>query len=299
MKAIATFSNRLGNRANNEDRCLVIEKPGRVLLAVADGMGGHARGELASQTTVDSFTWQFEQQRRPVNAPPVFLQMMLENAHFEVVQAGRREQPPVQCRTTCVTCLVQGDHAWWAHVGDSRLYLLRDGRLVTRTRDHTPVEDMMQSGLISEAEIATHPLRNSVSRCLGGAVAPQPVTFDDAALQAGDVLLLCSDGLWSALPEQDILDLCAADDLAAAVEALAERAEKASYPHSDNISAVALRWLAAEPGDVDSGEEGEPVTAEVPSEAAPATPEEPKDPLEKAIEDIERAIREYAPEMKK
>ncbi len=294
MKTVAACTNRLGNRANNEDRCLLIEKPGRVLLAVADGMGGHARGELAAQTAVDSFTWQFEQQRTAINDPSVFLQMMLENAHFEVVQTGRRQQPPVQPRTTCVACLVQGNHAWWAHLGDSRLYLLRDGRLITRTRDHTPVEDMMQSGLISEEEIASHPLRNSVSRCLGGAVAPQPVTFADAPLEPGDVLLLCSDGLWSALPEQDILALTSADDLGAAIEGLAEKAEKNSYPHSDNISAVALRWIV--PGSSCS----EPATDDRADDRAAADkPARDKDPLEKAIEDIHRAILEYASEMKK
>lgn len=289
MKTQSACANRLGNRPNNEDRCLIIERPGRVLLAVADGMGGHARGELAAQTAIDSFTWQFEQQRSAINKPAVFLQMMLENAHFEVIQAGRQQRPAVDPRTTCVVCLVQDDHAWWAHLGDSRLYLVRRGRLLTRTCDHTPLEELRQAGAVAETEMHRHPLRNSVSRCLGGAVTPQPPSLAEAALEPGDVLLLCSDGLWSALSEEQLVALGADADLAGAVERLAGQAERASYPRSDNISLVALRWLAPGAG-----------AAESPAAARPRPPATAgKDPVQKAIDAIHRAMLDYAAEMKK
>ena len=292
MKVLTTFTNRLGNRSSNQDRCLVLEGSDRVLLAVADGMGGHARGDLAAETVVKSLSHSFLSQREAVAEPDQFLKAALEIAHLETVEAGRTSTPPVEPRTTCVVCLVQGNQAWWAHVGDSRLYLLRAGSLLTRTRDHTPVEELLQNGVIHEHELGTHPLRNSVSRCLGGALRFPKISFDHAELKPDDTLLLCSDGLWSALPEQKLLDMQASCELEFAVNELTEEAEKTSYPHSDNVSLVGLRWLsAADPQTSDTG-----ASAGRHSEAAAA---EEKDPLQQAIDDIHRAMLDYAAEMKK
>jgi len=292
MKVLTASSNRLGNRSSNQDRCLVLEKPDRVLLAVADGMGGHARGDLAAQTAVNSLSDSFLGQCEAIAEPEDFLKRALEIAHLETVEAGRTSKPAIEPRTTCVVCLVQGSQAWWAHVGDSRLYLLRAGSLLARTRDHTPVEELLQGGVIHEHELSTHPLRNSVSRCLGGALRPPNISFDHAELQPGDTLLLCSDGLWSAVPERKLLDMSASGELESAVNELSEEAEASSYPRSDNISLVGLRWLSA----------GEPQKVDLDSRARPhskaATVEE-KDPLQQAIDDIHRAILDYAPEMKK
>lgn len=292
MKVLIASSNRLGNRSSNQDRCLVMERPDRVLLAVADGMGGHARGELAAETAVNSLSQTFLNQREAVAEPEQFLKAALEIAHLETVEAGRTSTPPVEPRTTCVVCLVQGNQAWWAHVGDSRLYLLRAGSLVTRTRDHTPVEELLQNGVIREDELNTHPLRNSVSRCLGGALRFPKISFDHAELEPGDTLLLCSDGLWSALPEQKLLDIPACGELEFAVNGLTDEAEKASYPHSDNVSLVGLCWLSA----------GDPQTSNTRCSAGQhgkAAAIEEKDPLQQAIDDINRAILDYASEMKK
>jgi serine/threonine protein phosphatase PrpC len=291
MKVLSAFTNRLGNRSSNQDRCLVLQRPGRVLLAVADGMGGHARGELASQTAIDSLSRSFLGEHTATATPEEFLKKALDIAHLETVEAGRASTPPVQPRTTCVVCLVQGDQAWWAHVGDSRLYLLRDGALLTRTRDHTPVEELLQHGVIDEDELSTHPLRNSVNRCLGGALKLPKISFGQARLRAGDSLLLCSDGLWSALPEQKLTSLPASGDLESLINELAEEAEKASYPRSDNISLVGLRWLSA------AADSADPDAAQ--RRPHPTAAAKDKDPLQQAIDDIHRAILDYASEMKK
>ncbi len=292
MKVLTAFTNRLGNRSSNEDRCLVLKRPGRVLLVVADGMGGHARGELAAQTVVDSLSRSFLGEPDSITDPESFLKRALEFAHLETVEAGRANTPPVQPRTTCVACLVQGNGAWWAHVGDSRLYLLRDGSLVTRTRDHTPVEDLLQRGLIDEDELSSHPLRNSVNRCLGGALKPPKISLGQARLQANDTLLLCSDGLWSALPEPKLTSLPTDGELESQIDDLSDEAEKISYPRSDNISLVGLRWLSADDA-----------TTSYPSPSklrhSKTTPVKPKDPVQQAIDDIHRAILDYAAEMKK
>jgi serine/threonine protein phosphatase PrpC len=278
------LTNRLGNRASNQDRCSVRLGEDRVLLVVADGMGGHARGDLAAQVAVDTLSRLFREHEGPCPDPQAFLGRALIRAHEQVVRVGLAQDPPIEPRTTCVACLVQGHSAWWAHVGDSRLYLLRDGQRLLRTHDHAFVEELLQRGEISEDEARHHPMRNSVSQCLGGRSSLPEASFGQIEeLHRNDCLLLCSDGLWSALPENLLLTLYDKPDLNRALEKLAEDAERASYPHSDNISAVALRWLEhklAQPADTPA------------REAQPSA-----DPLDAAIEEIQRAIAEYGNEL--
>lgn len=290
MRIATACSNRLGNRPSNQDRCLVLQRRGQVLLAVADGMGGHARGDLAAQTAIDSLARSFAAQRGPVDTPQTFLQRALEAAHLDVIDAGEACERGLRPRTTCVVCLVQGDQAHWAHSGDSRLYLLRGGKLLRRTRDHTPVEQLLQSGLIDEQEMRNHPLRNSVSRCLGGRPTACSCSLDHARLEPDDMLLLCSDGLWSALPERTLSATAPRQDLDGVLEELCDEAERASYPHSDNLSAVALHWISA-------------MERQAPPNHRPASRhasrQQEKDPLQRAIDDINRAILEYAAEIRK
>lgn len=294
MKIVTAWTNRLGNRNNNQDRCLVLQRHGQVLLVVADGMGGHARGDLAAQTAVDSLSRSFISCGDRVADPHSFLEQALNHAHLTVVDTGRAQQPPIVPRTTCIVCLVQGNQAWWAHLGDSRLYLIREGAVLTRTRDHTPVEDLLQSGQIDEDALRTHPLRNGVSRCLGGTPALPKVTCGQAELQPGDTLLLCSDGLWSALPEDRLCDLPEdSSELEQRVNQLTDEADVATYPHSDNISLVGLRWLSAD------DHTALPDVATTPDDNTETPPDAPPDPVQDAIDEIHRAMLEYADELKK
>jgi len=295
MKAVSASTNRLGNRNNNQDRCLTLLQPERALLVVADGMGGHARGDLAAQTTVESLSRSFLSCPGPIRDPEAFLLQALNHAHLAVVDAGHAQQPPVVPRTTCVVCLLQGAQAWWAHLGDSRLYLVRAGSVFTRTRDHTPVEELVQQGTIDEDAIRTHPMRNTVSRCLGGSPALPKITLGQACLEAGDTLLLCSDGLWSAVSEDRLCDLPEdGSRLEQRVNQLADEADVATYPQSDNITLVALRWLAAA-DTVDTA----PETPTMPEHPDAEPPADTDDPVQQAIEEIHRAMLEYGGEMKK
>lgn len=283
---------RLGNRPSNQDRFAVVAAQNAVLLVLADGMGGHARGELAAQILVDTFTRRFRASPGGrVPDPPGFLRQTTLDAHANVVEVGRRCTPPVEPRTTCIACLVQDGSALWVHAGDSRLYFLRQGRILFQTRDHTYVEELYQRGLISGAERSTHPLRNYVTQSIGGEEAPEPTLAPPCDARRGDVILLCSDGLWAPLDDDPLIALLSERPLEEALDELAYRAERASYPLSDNISAVALRIL--------SDPDPEPAQSGEPQPEAPSDHPEPLDALSAAIREITRAIEIFEQEMKK
>jgi PPM family protein phosphatase len=281
------FASRLGDRASNQDRCIARERKSAVLLVLADGMGGHAGGDLAAQKLVDEYGRRFEASHLPLPDPTAFLRSTLEHAHGVILEAGQAHHPPIQPRTTAVVCLIQHGHAHWLHVGDSRLYLLRNGHIVTRTKDHTFVEDMHQQGMLTAEEIARHPMRNYVTRCVGGTLeSPLPTLGVPVSLQPDDLLLLCSDGLWSALSQDRIEALADNADLAAGLDTLSESAQRASYPHSDNITAVALRW-----------HDDQDATRAPAGQDSRGRTRRPPDRLTSAIAEIHRAIRKYGTEM--
>lgn len=297
MKVVAASSSRLGNRTGNQDRLLVESRPECVLLAVADGMGGHARGDLAAQTAVDSLRRRFLEQPGVPDDPRGFLAQALNHAHFEVVDAGLALDPPLEPRTTCVVCLVIGNRAWWGHLGDSRLYLVRDASVAARTRDHSPVEDMLRKGMIDEESSRHHPMRNSINRCLGGSPVLPKASFGDTILESGDTLLLCSDGLWSALSEDRLCDLPEGENqLEQCTDQLTDAAQAATYPHSDNVTLVALRWLGGSEADAPLARRAARGTRRNPR---PAPQSAPEDAVQSAIDEIRRAVLEYADEMKK
>jgi PPM family protein phosphatase len=237
------LASRIGNRERNEDRCAIEQAQGAVLLVLADGMGGHPAGALAAQVAVDSLVQAFREVRKPIEDPHGQVTAGIATAHRAVVAAGQRQHPPVTPYTTVVTALVQWGQAWWAHLGDSRLYLLRRGRILVRTRDHSHVEALVAAGVISEGEALRHPQRNLITRSLGGDAPCAAPSHGQARIQEGDVLLLCSDGLWGPLSGETLAAALADGALQPALDALCARAERAGAPHSDNVSAVALRCL--------------------------------------------------------
>ncbi len=229
-----------GDRSENQDRCAVLEDGMRTLLLLADGMGGHARGELAATTFIDSLSRAFHSKRETVAAD--FLQRAFGQAHADIIAAGRETSPPSEPHTTGIACLVANGRARWAHVGDSRLYLLRNDTVLVRTLDHSLVEERIQLGELAEADRNRDPLRNYVTRALGGDPRPPEASLsDEVALQPGDVLLLCSDGLWAALAAKRLFELLHAGSLQVCTDRLAAEAVANSAPASDNVSLVALR----------------------------------------------------------
>lgn len=240
-------TSRLGNRTVNEDDLGVAETSDAVLLVVADGMGGYEGGQLASRSLVKHMLKHFKARKFPVTDPQAYLKELVADAHLAVISAGSKQKPPLEPRTTCVVCLIQGGFAWWAHVGDSRLYMFRAGKPFKRTVDHSKVEELLRKGKISEKEMEKHPQRNLVTRCVGYQPHPPVATISDKIpLEKYDMFVLCSDGLWGALNDDAIVETLTKNTITQAVESMAEQAESKAYPNSDNISVIAFRWITAE-----------------------------------------------------
>jgi len=236
----------LGARETNQDRVSVVVSDQAALLIACDGMGGHAEGERAAVLAQALLTERFNQMPQPLFDPLGFLHLVIGAAHQKVVTTGVGMPLETRPRATCAVCLVQQRSAYWAHVGDSRIYHLRNGRVVTRTRDHSHVEVLVREGVISPDQLQTHPMRNFVESCLGGeALVPEMSLSRRQPLQAGDVLLVCTDGLWANLDDASIAAAFAAPDtvLFDALKRLSERAVAHGGAGSDNTSTAALRFL--------------------------------------------------------
>jgi serine/threonine protein phosphatase PrpC len=243
MKFTTFQDTRAGKRPYNEDRLGCWRRDRALLLVVADGMGGHAHGEVAAQIAVDHLGQRFDAEARPaLTSPEQFLRKVVLEAHAQIhEQAAQRRLGDVP-RTTVVACVVQDRRAWWTHVGDSRLYLIRKGRVAARTRDHSYVQQLVDAGKIREEAAENHPDRNRVMRCLGGPQAPELDPVQSMPLETDDVALLCSDGLWGPLTQRQILIGLIGRDPALALPELMTLAEARGGAHCDNISVVAMHW---------------------------------------------------------
>ena len=238
-------------RQHNEDSFLVEDKA--KLYLVADGMGGHAAGEIASRIAVDSIsefilhtkeddgTWPHaydEQYRRTTNR----LMAAVRMANTRVLEAMRKDARLRGMGTTVVACMADDEMMSFAHVGDSRAYLVRDGHLSRITNDHSWVFEQVQAGMLTEAEAEKHPLRNVITRALGGALSVSP-DATEVESRKGDVYLLCSDGLTGMVPEDEILRLVTEndDDLQKACEQLIETANERGG--LDNVTAILVKAI--------------------------------------------------------
>src|ERR1700752_4406488 len=234
-----------GGREENQDRVSAAVAEHAALLVAVDGMGGHAHGARAAQVTQQVITEAFWHSPQPLFDPLGFLHLTLGRAHEEVARLGTQLPLEQRPRATCAVCLIQQHASWWAHVGDSRVYLVRRGELVARSRDHSHVELLLREGLISAEQAQNHPMRNFVECCLGGdPILPDMSLSRRRPLESGDVVLACTDGLWGALKDAEIAaELGAGGELREKLLALGERAVKRAGAASDNTSAAALRWL--------------------------------------------------------
>jgi serine/threonine protein phosphatase PrpC len=235
----------LGDREDNQDRAAVVMSEDAALMLVFDGMGGHSDGARAAETGLKTVQDMFTAATQPILDPQGFLYMALSRAHDSVVALGTDVDVDFRPRATCALCLVQEGFAFWAHVGDSRIYQVRNEQVLTRSRDHSHVEVLIQEGAITEEEAQDHPMRNFVECCIGGDMpVPDMSITGGKKLLPGDVLLACTDGLWSGLRDTDMAAIGkpGEENLAANLKALSMKALSANSPYSDNTSGTALRW---------------------------------------------------------
>ena len=235
----------LGDREDNQDRVTVSAAEQAALLIVIDGMGGHSDGSRAADTALKSLLESFRQTALPMFDPFGFLHMALSRAHDDVAKLGNGQAIDTRPRATTAVCLVQEGAAFWAHIGDSRVYHMRHGKILQRTRDHSHVELLLREGKITEEELPTHPMRNFVECCLGGdPILPDMTLSQRRGIQTGDVLLVCTDGLWGSLDDEVLAaSFGGSEGMRPALHALGKRAVAKGGASSDNTSAAALRLV--------------------------------------------------------
>jgi PPM family protein phosphatase len=235
----------IGAREENQDRIAVAVDGQSALIAAFDGMGGHAEGARAAELARKSLLARFAAQPHPLIDPLSFLHQALGAAHTEMVAIGLHLPMEQRPRATGAICIIQDNTATWAHVGDSRIYHLRSGQLVSRTRDHSHVELLLQEGLISAQQAQNHPMRNYVETCLGGdPLLPEMRVGRCVKLEAGDTLLVCTDGFWANLLDEDIAaSFYSGVPLKTALQAITEFSVRRASISADNSSAAVLKLL--------------------------------------------------------
>ncbi len=243
MKYTCAQGSRQGGRAHNEDRVAIAEREGAVLMVLGDGLGGHKGGALASATLCQLAVRAFRAVRSPrIKDPSNFLALVMFQAHQALKDLGKRLDPPIEPRTTGVLCLVQEGCAYWAHLGDSRLYHVRNNRVIVRTHDDTTIEAFRERGILNERESLAHPDKSRLLACLGGREEPTIHLSAETPLRMGDTLLLCSDGVWEAMAESEIARALDHPVLENGLADLLLAAENRRQAAADNISATCLRW---------------------------------------------------------
>ncbi|MEP7242897.1 MAG: protein phosphatase 2C domain-containing protein [Gammaproteobacteria bacterium] len=236
----------VGAREENQDRVVAAVAEHAALLLVVDGMGGHADGARAAEVTQKAILEAFWHTPQPLFDPLGFLHLTLGRAHEEVVRIGLSLPMEHRPRATCAICIIQQRAAWWGHIGDSRVYHMRRGALVQRTRDHSHVELLLREGLITAEQAVNHPMRNFVECCLGGDPILPDMTFSGRReLQPDDVLFVCTDGMWASLKDEEIASRLTAPGapVRETLNSLGQVAVLRAGGGSDNTSAAALRWL--------------------------------------------------------
>ena len=231
---------RKGGRKNNEDRMGYCYTRDAALFVLADGMGGHAEGEVAAQLALQTMAAQFQQQAQPtIKKPADFLSDSLLAAHHRIVRYAGEKGLPDTPRTTLVAALVQKGHAIWVHCGDSRLYVVREGKILLRTRDHSYMEQGEFFAVKTE-----NINRNVLFTCLG---SPSRPVFDVSLpmrLQQKDRIMLCSDGLWGNLGDEEIASYLADVErpLSAELPDMVEEALRRGGESCDNTTVLAMGW---------------------------------------------------------
>lgn len=244
MKFSIHQASHIGNRKYNQDRVAYAYSSDALLLVLADGMGGHLHGEVAADLIIETFVESFGRDAQPrIADPDGFVLATMGHAHERIMKFAYDQELGGFPGSTCVAALIQNGQVCWGHAGDSRLYLLRDGAVLAKTRDHSMVQQWTEWGMITAEQARIHPQRNQITNCLGGVEdmfymeVGKPVE-----LRSGDVLLLGSDGLWGPFADRELAEAFAAKPVAEVLDGLIAGALQREAGHSDNVTGIAVRW---------------------------------------------------------
>lgn len=233
MNISVSYYSAKGNRANNEDSVSVIESRHGVLAIVADGLGGHADGEVASKNAVSSLN-----ERLRLVAPD-------EDQLIDAIQQASQDiyssrDPAHPMHTTVAALWVDEEAALAANVGDSRIYQFRNGEIIYQSLDHSVAQMAVLVGEMDRSQIRKSKNRNRLIRVLGDSVVPK-VDLEVLDIQAHDRFLICSDGFWEPVTESEMLNAISYTESAQAwLDSMREIVEKANNPAQDNHTAIAL-----------------------------------------------------------
>ena len=232
---------KTGGRTRNEDACGVWSTPGASFCVLSDGLGGHSGGEVASKLVVSRILEWF--QARPA-CNPEDIAGALETAHAAVLEEQTRVPEMNDMGATAVVLALDTMHrtASWGHVGDSRLYCFRRGRIIAQTRDDSLVQQMVDAGYLQPHELRTSPQRNQLLTALGNDAVVEPRVIPDGfAVEDGDAFLLCSDGFWEYVDEAEMEQaLGAAESVTAWLHSLERGIIARGRKGQDNYSAIAV-----------------------------------------------------------
>ena len=288
----------VGDRSGNEDRVGYSYGKDVLLMVIADGMGGHHGGEIASEIAVQEITRRFKvDARNKLRKPFEFLVSSIQAAHRAIV-AHADQHNMLECpRTTCVVCVIQNGYAYWAHAGDSRLYVLRRGNLVSATQDHSKVQQLIDSGQITAEQAARHPDRNKIYSCLGGVVPPHIDMGRELRLEVGDTVVLSTDGFWAQIPANILAQMLTRQTVTALMPGLLTEAHRRAGGESDNITVVAVTWESQDDDRVADtqalDEEQFATSTNTTQQLGTAVPSDDvtEDDIERAIAEIQSAIK--------
>jgi serine/threonine protein phosphatase PrpC len=238
----------IGDRKEQQDRVAMAthpRHPDAVLAVLADGMGGHKGGALASQAVIDAIMPMFDAFNPDTGSPHDWLAGMVRAAHDRIAKIGRGlNRDP---RSTCVLAIAQRHRIDWAHCGDSRLYLFRGSEFVSRTEDHSMVEILVRQGEITEDEALVHPDRSTLFSSLGGPEEPQVAFGTLEKPQPGDTILMASDGLWAYFRNRELALLTEYRGLTEACDRLVALARRRARGHGDNLTVAMVRHAGTAP----------------------------------------------------
>jgi len=203
------------------------------LLIVCDGMGGHKGGEIASRLSVESIRSHFESLNNSFN-PVKELKASIQSANNNLIDTAKGDPALNEMGSTVVITLLQDDKAYIANLGDSRIYMCRDGTIKQLTKDHSLVQQMVDSRMISQEEAKHHPQKNVITRSLGIGLLTEPEVSDEIKIKEGDIFILCSDGLTTFVNENEVLKIVSNDSVQDAANKLVDLAN--ARGGEDNIT---------------------------------------------------------------